>query len=294
MNGDKAEVLATVPASAKSTRIRQPLMVLEARSGWAALNLPELWHYRDLLMMLVAREVKLRYKQTFLGVAWVVLQPLVAAAIFALVFGRFARLPSDGHSYLLFVFCGLVVWNYFSGALQRASGSLVGNAQLVAKVYFPRMLIPFANTLAVAVDFLVMFLVLLGLMAMHRVGPTWGILTVPFILLLITICAGGVTMWLSALSVKYRDFMYAVPFLVQVWMFASPVVYAASLIPTKWQPIYSLNPAVGFIEMFRWAMLGRSTIELKGACLAVIVSLGFFFSGAYFFRRVEREFADVI
>ncbi len=273
---------------------RLPTAVLEPPRGWAALNTAELWAYRDLLWMLVGRDIKLRYKQTVLGVLWVVLQPLTAAAIFAVIFGRFAKLPSDGVPYLLFVFSGLIAWNYFSGAVQRASNSLVTNAQLITKVYFPRMLIPLAHTLAVLVDFAVMFAVLIFLMILYGTTPTWQLLGLPWFLLLITVTATGVNLWLSALSVKYRDFMYVVPFLIQVWMFASPVVYAASVIPRRWHTLYNLNPAVGFIEGFRWSILGRGAITAETLLITAGVSGFFLVSGAYYFRRVEREFADVI
>jgi len=270
------------------------MLVLEPKRGWASINPAEIWRYRDLLWILVGRELKLRYKQTVLGVAWVILQPLTAALIFAVIFGRFAHLPADGVPYLLFVFSGLTAWSYFAGAVQRASNSLVANAQLITKVYFPRMLIPLAHTLAVLVDFAVMFAVLMVLMIIYRTAPTWRMFGMPLLLLLITLTAVGANLWLSALSVKYRDFMYVVPFLIQVWMFASPVVYAASVIPQRWQMLYSLNPAAGFIEGFRWSILGRGSVTPGTFLITTGVSVFFFASGAYYFRRVEREFADVI
>lgn len=277
-----------------AARRRCPTAVLEPKKGWAAINLAELWSYRDLLWMLVERDLKLRYKQTLLGVVWVVLQPLAAAVIFAVIFGRFARLPSDGVPYLLFVFSGLIAWNYFAGALQRGSNSLVGSAQLITKIYFPRMLIPLAHTLAVLVDFAVMLAVLAFFMVIYHVAPTWQLIGLPLFLLLITLTATGVNLWLSALSVKYRDFIYAVPFLIQVWMFASPVAYASSVIPDRWRILYNLNPAVGFIEGFRWSILGRGAVTTETFLISTGVSVIFFVSGAYYFRRVERWFADVI
>ncbi|HKP54363.1 MAG TPA: ABC transporter permease [Chloroflexia bacterium] len=268
-------------------------MIQPAR-GWEGLNLRELWEYRDLLLILAGRDVKLRYKQTALGIIWVVLQPLAAALIFAVVFGNFARLPSDGMPYLLFVFCGLLVWNYFAGILQRAGTSLVADSRLISKVYFPRLLIPLSSAGAVLIDFAVTLMVFLIMMASYRVAPTWNLLSLPLFLLLATLAATGISFWLSALNVRYRDFMYTLPFLVQVWMFASPVVYAASIVPPEWQTFYSLNPAVGFIEGFRWALLGRSALSIEMVVSAAVVSLVAFVSGAFFFRRVEREFADVI
>jgi len=273
---------------------RHSTIVLEPSRGWAAIDFGELWSYRDLLWMLIGRELKLRYKQTVLGVAWVVLQPLIAALIFAVIFGHYGRLPSDSVPYLLFVFSGLTGWNYFAGAVQRASNSLVTNAPLISKVYFPRMLIPLAHTLAVLVDFMVMFAVLLFMMLIYRTPPTWHLAGLPLFLLLITLTAIGVNFWLSALSVKYRDFLYVVPSLIQIWMFASPVIYATSMVPERWQKLYNLNPAVGFIEGFRWSILGRGAITLETLLITLAISMTLFVSGAYYFRRVEREFADVI
>ena len=286
-----------VPATTELLRppeVRRPTFVIRPTKGWAALNLRELWSYRDLLVILIGRDIKLRYKQTALGIAWVVLQPLIAALIFAAIFGRLAKLPSDGAPYLLFVFCGLTAWNYFSQALQRAGNSLVSNAQLVSKIYFPRLLIPLAHTLAVLVDFVVMLLVLFVMMAIYHVAPSIRILALPVFLLLATLTATGVALWFSALGVKYRDFMYALPFLVQVWMYASPVVYPMSLIPARWQLWFALNPATGFIEGFRWSVLGTGAFDQRLLLITIAVSIVSFLSGTFFFRRVERSFADVI
>jgi lipopolysaccharide transport system permease protein len=286
-----------VPATTELLRppeVRRPTFIIRPTKGWAALNLRELWNYRDLLVILIGRDIKLRYKQTALGIAWVVLQPLIAALIFAAIFGRLAKLPSDGAPYLLFVFCGLTAWNYFSQALQRAGNSLVTNAQLVSKIYFPRLLIPLAHTLAVLVDFVVMLLVLFVMMTIYHVAPGIKILALPFFLLLATLTATGIALWFSALGVKYRDFMYALPFLIQVWMYASPVVYPASLVPIRYQAWYALNPAVGFIEGFRWSALGHSALDSRMLVITIVISLGAFLSGTFFFRRVERQFADVI
>ena len=286
-----------VPATTELLRppeVRRPTFIIKPTKGWAALNLRELWRYRDLLSILIERDIKLRYKQTALGIVWVVLQPLIAALIFAAIFGRLAKLPSDGAPYLLFVFCGLTAWNYFSQALQRAGNSLVSNAQLVSKIYFPRLLIPLAHTLAVLVDFVVMLLVLFVMMAIYHVAPSIRILALPVFLLLATLTATGVALWFSALGVKYRDFMYALPFLVQVWMYASPVVYPMSLIPARWQLWFALNPATGFIEGFRWSVLGTGAFDQRLLLITIAVSIVSFLSGTFFFRRVERSFADVI
>lgn len=273
---------------------RRPLLTLRATSGWAAINLRELWHYRDLLWILIEREVKLRYKQTALGILWVIIQPLLAAGIFSVIFGLFAKLPSGHLPYLLFNFAGLVGWNYFAGALQRASGSLVSNSQLISKVYFPRLIIPLALTLAVLMDFAVMLALLLVLMACYHVWPTWRLCTLPLFMLLGTLASVGVSLWLSALSVKYRDFIYALPFLIQVWMYATPIVYAASLIPVHFRVWYDLNPLVGFIEGFRWSTLSESALDARMLISSILISLVLFISGTLFFRRTERGFADMI
>ncbi len=268
--------------------------VIQPSKGWAIINLREMWGYRDLLWILAQRDVKLRYKQTALGITWVVLQPLVAAVIFAVIFGRLAKLPSDGQPYILFVFAGLLPWNYLAGALQRAGGSLVGNANLITKVYFPRLIIPISSTLAVLIDFAVSLVVMLVLMVVYQAPPTWNLLALPFFLSLATLTAVGISLWISALNVRYRDFMYALPFLIQVWLYASPVTYATSLIPARWQWLYSLNPAVGFIEGFRWSLLGTSALTPPMVVISTVIALTAFISGAFFFRRVERSFADVV
>jgi lipopolysaccharide transport system permease protein len=273
---------------------RRPSIVIQPTSGWAAVDLRELWRYRDLLAILAGRDIKLRYRQTALGVVWVVLQPLIAAIIFAVIFGRFAKMPSDGIPYVPFIFCGLLPWNLFAGTLQRAGNSLVGDSRLISKVYFPRLLIPIASTIAVLVDFAVTLVVLVVLMAVYRVVPTWRIVGLPAFLLLAVLAATGTSLWLSALNVKYRDFLYALPFLIQIWMYASPVVYPASLVPARLRAFYGLNPAAGFIEGFRWALLGRSGLTVEMLTATVVISVCVFVGGAFFFRRVERQFADVI
>lgn len=274
--------------------VRRPTLVIQPTHGWAALNLRELWQYRDLLIILASRDVKLRYKQTALGIAWVILQPLLAALIFAVIFGYFAKLPSDGSPYLLFVFCGMLPWNLFSGALQRAGNSLVGNSALISKVYFPRIIIPLSSVLAILVDFAVSLVVMLVFMLIYQIPLTWQLLTLPYFTLLTLVAAIGVSLWLTGLNVYYRDFMYALPFVIQVWLYASPVAYAASIIPPQWRGLFSLNPAVAFIEGFRWAVLGQSALTIEMVILSTLVSFGFLISGAAVFRRIERGFADVL
>ncbi len=268
--------------------------MVRATSGWSAINLIELWKYRDLLLILAGRDIKLRYKQTALGVIWVVLQPLVAALIFTVIFGRFANMPSDGTPYILFVYSGLIPWNFFAGALQRAGNSLITDSKLISKVYFPRLIIPLASTGAVLIDLAVTLIVLVFLMILYQVPLSWRILALPVFLLLTMFLAVGVSFWLSALNVQYRDFMYALPFLIQVWMYASPVVYATSIVPDRFKLLFSFNPAVGAIEGFRWALLGTNSLTLEMFLIAVAAALVAFVSGAYVFRRIERGFADVL
>jgi lipopolysaccharide transport system permease protein len=298
LNAETSTIVAEAeapPALLTATpRTRKPTLRIRPTKGWAALNLRELWQYRDLLWILVDRDIKLLYKQTALGFGWVALQPLIAAVILAIIFGRIANLPSDGVPYLLFVFCGLTGWTYFSQSLQRASNSLVRNSQLVSKVYFPRMLIPLSHMIAVLVDFAVMLVMLFIFMMVYGYPPTLHVLALPGFLLLMMLTATGVALWFSALSVKYRDCTYALPYFVQIWMYATPVVYPTSMVPAPWRLVFSLNPAVGFIEGFRWAVLGHSSLNLSMLCLTVAMSLLALFSGAFFFRRVERGFADII
>ncbi len=273
---------------------RRPTLVIQPTRGWLGLNLRELWAYRDLLVILATRDVKLRYKQTALGVTWVIVQPLVTALIFTVVFGGFARLPSDGSPYILFVFAGLLPWNLFSASLQRAGNSLVGSSNLISKVYFPRMLVPLASNGAVLIDFAVSGGVMVLLMLFYRVPLTWQILTLPFFLLLTLLAAVGVSLLFSALNVYYRAFMFALPFVIQAWTYASPVAYAMSIVPEQWRWLFSLNPAVGFVEGFRWALLGNSSLTVEMVVVSTLSALAFFLSGVFVFRRIERGFADVI
>lgn len=240
------------------------------------------------------RDIKLRYKQTALGVIWVILQPLIAALIFAVIFGRLANLPSDGVPYLLFVFAGLLPWNLFAGALQRAGNSLVGNAGLVSKVYFPRMLIPISSSLAVLVDFFIALIVIFGLMLFYGYPITPNLLALPLFVLLALLISISVSLFFSAMSVYYRDFSYALPFLIQVWMYASPVVYSLELIPGPLKPIYAINPLVGVIDGFRWSLLGIGGFPVVSVSISVVVGFIIFVTSTAVFQRVERSFADVI
>lgn len=270
------------------------LSVYEPTHGWASLRLEDLWHYRELLYFLTWRDIKIRYKQTALGVAWVVLQPLITMLIFSVIFGRLAKLPSDGVPYPVFSYAALLPWGLFSGALQRAGTSLVSNANLITKVYFPRLVIPVSAVAAGLVDFVISFAVLLGLMLCYKIMPTWMIFTIPLFVLLAILTTLAVSLWLSALNVQYRDVQYMIPFLIQAWMYASPVAYSVGLIPSgPWRIIYGLNPLAGVIQGFRWALLGGNPPdELMVLSVAIVILL--LVSGLYYFRRMERTFADVV
>ncbi len=268
--------------------------VIRPTRGWRSVDLGELWRYRELVYFLAWRDVKVRYKQTAFGVAWALLQPLVAMLIFAVFLGQLAKVPSDGVPYPLFAYLGLLPWTYFAGATANAAGSLVANTSLISKVYFPRLVIPVAGVLAGLVDFAVGFGLLIVLLVIFGVLPSITWLLIPFLVILAILAALGVGIWLSALDVQYRDVRYAIPFAMQVWLFATPVVYPASLVPERYRPILGLNPMAGVVEGFRWAVLGHSDppLALVAVSLAVIALL--FTSGVLFFRRMERSFADVI
>ncbi len=270
------------------------LLVIEPARRWEIVNLREIWGFRDLFYLLMLRDVKLRYKQTALGIVWVVLQPLVAALIFAVIFGRFAGLPSGNVPYLPFVFAGLLAWNLFAGALGRAGNSLLSDSRLISKVYFPRIIIPMASSAAVLVDFAVSLVVMLGLLVAFQIPFTWNLLTLPFWLGLALLNAVGVSLFFSALNVYYRDFSYALPFVIQVWMYASPVVYSADLIPGPLKSVYAINPIVGVIDGFRWALLGAGEFPLLTAAISLALGIALLIAGGLVFSRVENSFADVI
>ncbi|MBM3145371.1 MAG: ABC transporter permease [Chloroflexi bacterium] len=267
---------------------------IQRSRGWSGLSLRELWSYRDLFWILAWRDVKLRYKQTALGVTWVILQPILTSGIFAVIFGFLAELPSDGSPYMLFAFAGTLPWTLFAQSLQRAGTSLVSGRELVSKVYFPRLILPIASSFSVLVDFLVGLASISVLFLIYQVPLTWNILAIPGLVLANLLIAVGVSFWVSAFSVHYRDFIYALPFLVQAWMYASPVAYASSIVPEEWSVLYSLNPMVGIIEGFRWSLLGHGLFSWLSIGISLAVGLLVFFSGALVFRRIERGFADVI
>jgi len=274
-----------------------PVLVIEPRSTWVALDLRSLWEYRELLYLLVWRDVKVRYKQTLLGAAWAIMQPLIAMLIFTVFFGKLAHVPSDGIPYPLFAYAGLMPWTFFSGAITNSGNSLVGGAHLITKVYFPRMIIPGAAVLAGLVDRAIAFLIFAVLMAWYQVPLSAGLLLVPPLLLVTSILALGVGMWLSALNVKYRDIRFAIPFLIQIWMFVTPIIYPSSLMPQKYRLLYSLNPMAGIIEAFRVSLLGgvnRAQFNWASLSLACAIAFVVLIYAAYDFRRMEKHFADLI
>ena len=274
--------------------MRAPTVVIEPRKGLLDLDLGSIWEYRELVYFLVWRDVKVRYKQTVVGAGWVILQPLLTMMIFTVIFSYLAKIPSDGLPYPIFAYTALLPWTYFSQALGRGGGGLVGNANLISKVYFPRLIIPLASVVTPAVDLLLSFLVLLGLMVWYGITPTWGVVALPLFLLLALITALAVSLFLSSLNVRYRDIGYIIPFLTQFWMYASPVIYPVSIIPEKWRLLYSLNPMVGVIEGFRWALLGKAHPDFGVMAVSTVVVIALLFGGVVYFRQMERTFADVI
>jgi lipopolysaccharide transport system permease protein len=287
---DKAETALV----ARGERAVVPVFRIEPSQGWVALGLRHLWEYRELLYFLVWRDVKVRYKQTLLGGAWAVLQPLLTMVVFSIFFGRLAKLPSEGLPYPIFAYAALVPWTFFANGLSNASNSLVGSAHLIKKVYFPRLAIPIAAVLAGLVDFAIAFAVLVVMMVGYGVMPTVQMVWLPLLMLLALVTSLGVGLWFSALNVRFRDVRYVVPFLVQIWMFATPIAYSSTLLDEKWRTIYALNPMVGVVDGFRWALLGTDTSPGLPMVASSAVAVLMLVSGAYFFRRMERRFADVV
>jgi lipopolysaccharide transport system permease protein len=278
----------------RSSHEARPYKILRPKSGWQALNVRELWRFRDLFLMLALRDIRLRYKQTALGVAWVVLQPLMAAGIFSFVFGMVAKLPSDGVPYFVFSYAGLLGWNLFSNTLTKASTSLVGNAGLVSKVYFPRLVLPLSTILSSLLDFCVAFIIYIVLMAVYRLAPGPGLLLLPLWMAMLLLLSTGIGLYAASLMVSYRDIQYIVPVVLQFLLYASPIAYAVTSIPRFLQVVYMLNPISSLLEAFRWSLLNRGTIHPSMIACASAVSIGVFLFGAFSFRRMERQFADVI
>ena len=268
---------------------------IEPSKGWVSLKLRELWEYRELLYFLTWRDIKVRYKQTVLGAAWAILQPFLTMVVFSLFFGNLAKVPSDGVPYPIFSYTALVPWTFFATGLSMSANSLVGSSNLIKKIYFPRLVIPISSVLSGAVDFVLAFVVLLGMMLVYGIVPTVNVLFLPFFVLLAFVTALGVGLWLSAMNVQFRDVRYTVPFLTQFWMFASPIAYPSSLIENDLlRALYGLNPMAGVVEGFRWALLDADTapgpIIIASSAAAILLLV----SGAYYFRRMEKTFADVV
>ena len=274
--------------------ISPQVVVIKPSKGWVSLNLRTLWEYRELLYFLTWRDIKVRYKQTALGAAWAILQPMATMLIFSLFFGRLVKVPSDGIPYPIFAFAALVPWTFFANGLNQSSNSLIASANLLKKVYFPRLAIPIATVLAGVVDFVLAFVVLLLLIAYYRIAPTINIVWTPLFLALAFVTSLGVGLWMSALNVKYRDVRYVVPFLIQIWLFATPVAYPSSLLSQPWRTIYGLNPMVGVVEGFRWALLGTNTAPGLMVVASSIAALLILITGAFYFRYMEKTFADVV
>jgi lipopolysaccharide transport system permease protein len=281
---------AQISADIQDLRVQR----IEPSKGWVSLRLGELWEYRELLYFLTWRDIKIRYKQTVLGATWAIIQPLLTVVVFSIFFGRLGKIPSDGIPYPIFSFTGLVPWTLFVYGLAQSSNSLVGSQNLIKKVYFPRLTIPIASLFAGIVDFLIALAILVIMMVYYAVTPSMNMVWLPFFFLLTLVTSLGVGFWLSALNVEYRDVRFAVPFLTQFWMYATPIAYPSSMLPEPWRTLYGLNPMAGVVEGFRWSLLGSHTqpgpIILASSGVAVIMMV----SGAYYFKRMERNFADVV
>jgi lipopolysaccharide transport system permease protein len=283
----------TVPPP-EAENVRLPLVRRQARPGWVAINFAELWQYRELLFFFAVRDIKVRYKQTLLGVAWAILQPVMTMVVFSIFFGKLAGVPSDDLPYPVFSFCGLLPWQLFAFALTQSSNSLVNNAHVLTKVYFPRLIIPFASMIAGLVDFSIAFVVLIGIMFYYDIIPGLALITLPFFVVMALAAALSVGLWLSALNVKFRDVRYTIPFLTQLWLFVTPVAYASSLVPSKWQAVYAINPMAGVVEGFRWALLGKAAPPGTMLIVSVAATAMLLAGGLFYFARMEKTFPDII
>ncbi|HLE18766.1 MAG TPA: ABC transporter permease [Syntrophales bacterium] len=272
----------------------EPYLVIKPKKGWQLIDFKELLAYRDLFYFLVSRDIKVRYKQTVLGGLWAIIQPFFLMVVFSVFFGRLAKLPSDGVPYPVFSYSALVAWGYFSTSVSSSSNSIISSGGLISKVYFPRLIAPLTPILSGLLDFAIAFAILIVMMLYYRIYPTITILFLPLLVVLMMLTAAGVGMILAPLSAKYGDFKFTIPFLIQFWMFASPVVYPASMLPEKYHLIYALNPMAGVIEGFRSALLGTVAFPTQMLLISTVVSLSLFIIGALYFRQTERYFADII
>lgn len=278
-------------------RSREPEHVvirIQPSKGWIALNLKELWEYSELLYFLVWRDMKVRYKQTVLGAAWAVIQPFFTMVVFSLFFGKLAKVPSDGIPYPIFSYAALVPWAFFANGLNQASNSLVGGSNLIKKVYFPRLAMPISSVLGGVIDFGLAFIMLVGMMFYYNMVPTMNVLWLPFFLILAFMTSLGASLWLSAMYVQFRDVRHIVPFLTQIWLFATPIAYPSSLLSEPWRTIYGINPMAGVVEGFRWALLGIGTAPGPIVIVSSLAATLLLLSGAFYFRRMEKTFADVV
>lgn len=280
--------MSSEPASAA------PITDIRPDRGWLDLDLGAVWRYRELLSVLVMRDLQVLYKQALLGAGWAILQPVFAVIIFSIVFGYIVRMPSEGVPYPLFAFAGVLPWTYFAEAVRRSGVGLVTDAELVRKIYFPRLIMPFANVVSPLVDFCIAFVVLLIVMAFYGIAPNLKMLVIPPLMIVAALLALSIGLWLAPINVRFRDIKHTLPFMIQIWMYASPIVYPLSIVPQEWQMLYSLNPMVGVIEGFRWAVFGQGAPNFMALGMSAIIIVILMVGGLIFFRRMERTFADVI
>lgn len=271
-----------------------PFVIIQPVKGWASLQLKALWEYRELLYFLVWRDVKVRYKQTFLGASWAILQPFLTMIVFSIFFGKLGGIPSDGIPYPIFAYTALLPWQFFSNAISQSGNSLIANQELITKVYFPRLVIPIAAVAAGIVDFGIAFIILLAMMFYYGIFPSLAVLTLPLFLFITFIAALAVSLWLAALNVRYRDVRHAIPFLTQFWLFATPIAYPVSIVPEQWRLLYGINPMVGVVEGFRWALLGQGDPPGTFIFVSVFIILVLLVGGLIYFRRMEKTFADLV
>ena len=285
-----ADLELRMPAGTEGARVLR----IQPSKGWVSLRLKELWQYRELLYFLIWRDYKVRYKQTALGASWAIIQPFSTMVVFSLFFGKLAKMPSDGIPYPIFSYAALVPWTFFAAGLTQSSNSLVGSSNLITKVYFPRLVIPLATVLSGVVDFLLALAVLVGMMLYYGIMPTRNVSFLVLFVLLALVTSLGAGLWLSSLNVKYRDVRYVVPFITQFWLFATPIAYPSSLLHQPWRTAYGLNPMVGVVEGFRWALLGTKSSPGPMVLVSSLVALFILISGAFYFRRMEKTFADIV
>ena len=299
----ESKPLPAVPRSAPALEPMSPskffvgsecATLIDPPRRWEALDLRELWKFRELLYLLSWRDIKVRYKQTVIGGAWAILQPFLAMVVFSIIFGQLLKVPSDGVAYPVFSYAALVPWNFFAAALTRSGNSLIADANLISKVYFPRLILPLSAVLSLILDFAIAFVILVLMMFFYNIVPGFAVLTLPLFLVLALMTALACGVWLSAVNIKYRDVAYVIPFLTQFWLFVTPVAYPSTIIPEPWRVFYGLNPMAGVVEGFRWALLGQENPAWDLICVSVLVVLALLISGLFYFRRMEHEFADVV